>query len=407
MQLGARELFQVRDYRRLWAAGALIGLARWLEFIALGIYAYQLTKSPPLVAFLAVLRMMPYVALGFFVGALADRFDRRRLLIACTCVMLATAATMAVLTMTGNGSYAAVAVATMVSGAYWTVDMPVRRRILVDVAGSHRVAQALGFDNATNYLTRALGPLTGGVAYQFLGIEGIYALIAASYAICTLLAWSIDVEALASHATAAKGRFLDALKLPLGLILNRRFAVIMGVTLVYNLCCFPFTTMVPVIAQKDFMLVPILVGALSACEGIGGTLGAIVAGLLGSERTLFRTYYFGTMTMLLLMLALSFRLEFAFAVGTLLAIGAAAACFSATQYALVHVLSPPEVRGRATGVLSLFIGSSMFGHYIAGQLFGAFPSPVAMRIMAVSGIAAMAVLGLTWVSARQPSPNTA
>jgi MFS family permease len=76
--------------------------------------------------------------------------------------------------------------------------------------------------------------------------------------------------------------------------------------------------------------------------------------------------------------------------------GVAAAGFSATQYALVHVISPPEVRGRATGVLSLFIGSSMLGHYVAGQLFGMYPSAEAMRMISTTGLIAMLVLGILW-----------
>ena len=101
----ALQLFRDPNYRRLWATGALSGVSRWLEFIALGIYAFELTRSPPAVALLAVLRMLPYVAFGFFIGALADRFDRRWLLIIATFVVFATAATMAVLIGTGNGSY--------------------------------------------------------------------------------------------------------------------------------------------------------------------------------------------------------------------------------------------------------------------------------------------------------------
>ena len=388
----ARQLFRNANYRRLWATGALTGVSRWLEFIALGIYAYELTHSPPMVALLAVLRMLPYVALGFFIGALADRFDRRRLLVAGTFMVFATTATMAMLIATGQGTYKAVAIATMVSGAFWTLDMPARRRLLVDAAGQDRVAQALGFDNATNYAMRAVGPLLGGAAYQMLGIVGIYALIAVFFALACGLTLRLAVPARTGAAPVSG--ILAALRLPVGLILNRRFAVIMGVTLVYNVFCFPFTTMIPVIAQKDFGLAPVLVGALSACDGIGGTIGALAVGMLGSERTLFRTYFCGAFGVLALMLGLSFHLEAMTAVAVLLLAGAAAACFSSTQYALVYVLAPPELRGRATGVLSMFIGSSMFGHYLAGQLFGGFTSAEAMRMMASSGIVAMIVLGL-------------
>lgn len=390
-------LFAVADYRRLWAAGALTGMARWLEFIALGIYAYEVTRSPPLVALLAVLRMMPYVALGFLVGALADRFDRRRLLMLATAVTTTTAALMCVATGSGAAGYAAVAAATMVSGAFWTIDMPVRRRLLVDSVGEARLPKALGYDNSTSYATRALGPLIGGASYQVLGIAGIYALIALAYGLCFLMAARLDGgERPTPTPAAARGGWLDALKVPRALVLNRRFAVIMGVTFVFNVTCFPFASMVPVIAQKDFALAPAYVGMLSACDGIGGTIGALIVGLFASERTLFRFYFFGVGAILTLILLLSLHLTVEATVAMLLLSGVAAAGFSATQYALVHVISPPEVRGRATGVLSLFIGSSMLGHWVAGQLFGHLPSAEAMRCMALFGLAAMSLLAVVW-----------
>lgn len=390
-------LFAVADYRRLWAAGALSGVARWLEFIALGIYAWEVTHSAPLVALLAVLRMAPYVALGFIVGALADRFDRRRLLMAATFITTATAAAMCLATTTGAAGYAAVAVATLVSGAFWTIDMPVRRRLLVDSVGQDRLPKALGYDNSTNYATRAIGPLVGGAAYQVLGIGGIYAMIALAYLACLVLAWRLDDGRGAGPAAPAKSDgWLAALKVPRELVFNRRFAVIMGVTFVYNVTCFPFTTMVPVIAQKDFGLSPAWVGALSACDGIGGTLGALLVGAFASERTLFRFYFFGVTTILMLMFFLSMYLTVEATVAMLLLTGVAAAGFSATQYALVHIISPPEVRGRATGVLSMFIGSALIGHWVSGQLFGQFSSAEAMRFISVFGVSLMTLLGLLW-----------
>ncbi|MFV0298097.1 MAG: MFS transporter [Hyphomicrobiaceae bacterium] len=400
----ATGLFRIADYRRLWVAGALTGITRWLEFIALGIYAYELTHSPPLVALLAVIRMAPYALLGFFIGALADRFDRRLLLIAASAFLTVTMATMAALTTAGIATYPMVAVATFISGLFWTIDMPVRRRLVADRAGEGNIAAALGLDNATTYATRALGPLIGGATYQFLGMEGIYALIALAYATCFKMAIGLtrDLPDETDAASAGKG-LLAALAIPHELIFNRRFAIIMGITLVHNVCSFPFLTMVPVISQKDFQLAPVLVGFMSSLEGFGGTIGAILVGIIGSERTLFRFYYWGPAAMMILILLLSFHLELATAVPALLAMGCAVAAFTATQYALVHVSAPPHVRGRATGVLSIFIGSSMFGHYLAGQLFGAYPSPVAMRILACGGLVAMAVLGLLWLTSTRPA----
>jgi predicted MFS family arabinose efflux permease len=246
------------------------------------------------------------------------------------------------------------------------------------------------------YATRALGPLIGGATYQAVGISGIYALIAVSYLVCLTLAVRVGGHAEPSVVAQSSRRGLGFLLPPRELVFGRRFLIIMSVTLVYNLWCWPFIGMVPVIGQKDFALTPTLVGALSACDGIGGTIGAIIVGLLASPRTLFRVYYLGTLACLVLMLGLALHLTVGAAVTILLAVGVAAAAFSSTQYALVHNMAPPAERGRATGMLSIFIGSSMLGHWYAGLLFERLGSIAAMKVMGCEGLAAMLVLATLW-----------
>jgi MFS family permease len=396
----ARFLFTVPDYRRLWAIGGLTGIARWLEFVAIAIFAYELTQSPALVALLAVLRMVPYLLLGIPTGVLADIINRKRLLVWTFATMTVASGTMLLVTGVGAATYAAAAAIVMVSGAFWTTDMPVRRRLLVDAVEPHRVPVALGFDNATMYATRALGPLIGGAAYQELGISGIYALIAVSYLTCLVLAMRVSSPFdAANRSSPSAGRKLSFLP-PRELVLDRRFQIIMGVTLVYNLWCWPFTGMVPVIGQRDFALAPAFVGALAACDGLGGTIGALVVGLVATPRTLFRFYFLGTLACLTLMLGLAMHLTVETAVAILLLNGVGAAAFSSTQYALVYNIAPPEMRGRATGMLSIFIGSSMLGHWHAGLLFEQLGTVAAMQVMACEGLAVMLVLAVLWSRTR-------
>jgi predicted MFS family arabinose efflux permease len=349
-----RVLFSIPDYRRLWAVGAGVGLARWLEFLALAIFAFQVTGSAQLVALLAIVRMLPYIALGFAVGSLADLLDRRGLLILTFLTGTLTSLVMAALAFAGIAGYGTVLIAAAVSGLIWLTDMPVRRRLLVDAAGQHRMASALGFDNATSHATRAIGPLTGGIAYQWLGIDGIFCLSAVVYFACLILSIRLQRAERATAGSAPRISLLSLLIPPPELLQNRMFLLMLGVTIVYNVWCFPIVSMVPVIAQKDFGLSPAAVGALSACDGIGGTIGAVVLGYLAAQRFLFRFYYFGTLVFLLVMLALPFHLTVSATVIGLLAIGVAAACFSATQYALIYTIATPQTHGRATGFLSIF-----------------------------------------------------
>jgi len=400
------------NYRRMWAIGGLTGAARWLEFVAIAIFAYELTHSPAMVALLAVIRMTPYVALGMVVGAIADVYDRRRLLIFSLATMSVVAVVMAVLTWLGLAGYGTVAITTLFAGAFWTVDMPARRGLLVEATGRERMASGLGLDNATNHAMRAVGPLCGGLVYELIGIYGIYVLIAVCYAACAVFASRYRTPPVIPTAGGEDAKpfgrsWLSAILPPRELVLNRRFQILMGVTLVYNLWCFPFVTMVPVIGQKDFAFSPFWVGALSACDGVGGTLGALLVGTAMSDRGLFRFHYLGTTSFLLLVGMMSLMLQPAAAVPILFAIGINAAFFSATQFALIYVTAPPAMRGRATGVLSLFIGSSLIGHYHTGWLFERLGSAPAMRLMAAEGLVAIILLGLAWLHANRTEAHAA
>lgn len=397
-----RALFAVPDYRRLWAIGAGIGVTRWLELLSLGLFAFHVTGSPQLVALVAIVRMVPYVLFGFVVGALADYLDRRWMLAAGFLIAAIASAVMAAMAVADLAGYGTVLVAAVFSGLLWTTDMPVRRRLLVEAAGVERMASALGFDNSTSFATRAIGPLAGGAAYQMFGIEGIFALSALVQLGCFLLSMRLQRTPAASPASEQAGPRpspLAMLILPRELIRSRRFVAVLGVTVVFNVWCFPIISMVPVLGE-EFGLPPTLIGALSACDGIGGTIGSILIGLLAGQRPHFQLYYFGVMGFLLLLMALSAWLTLGTMVLGLFMIGLAQACFSATQYALVYTMSPPKVRGRAAGFMSFFIGTSTIGFYNTGYLFSNFSSTDAMKLMALEGLVPLLLIGLLWLRAK-------
>lgn len=260
------------------------------------------------------------------------------------------------------------------------------------------MASALGFDNATSHATRAIGPLAGGAVYQWLGLEGIFCLSALVYLWCLIL--SVRLKPAVAAPSGVRISPLTLIVPPKELILNRPFLLMIGITIVYNVWCFPFVAMIPVIAQKDFALLPAAVGALSACDGIGGTLGAIAVGFFVTTRTLFHAYFLGTLGFLLILLALSLYLTVEMAVVCLFLVGVAAACFSATQYALVYAISSPDLRGRATGFLSIFIGTSIIGFYNTGYLFARFSSADALKIMVLEGLVPLLALGILWARSK-------
>ena len=394
-------LHRVPDYRRGWLLGLMTGIIRWLEFLALGIFAYQLTESPPLVALLAIVRVAPYALLGFVIGALTDRYDRRLLLIGLLTSMCAIATAMALLSYSGHATYAMVVGATLATGIFWVTDMPIRRRFMVEAIGQARIGRGMGLDNFTNYATRGLGPLIGGVVFQFFGVAGVFAVNAVLYLLCTVLAIGF-ARPVMDAKTVASGTEQPGLGL-MALLTNARFVIILGVTVVYNLFCAPFLAMIPVFAQKDFAFSPAAIGTIASMEGVGGVVGSILVGLFIRPRALLAVYFTGPLIYLVSILTLSFMLTPEFTVAGLIIASFGGACFSATQYALVYTTAPAELRGRAFGLLALGIGCATIGLWNAGNLFKAYPSDVALRIMAFEGLVPLVLLGLAALWTRPPA----
>src|SRR5690606_34352229 len=228
-----------------------------------------------------------------------DHLDSRRMLAASFLGGGIAFAAMASVAAAGLAGYGTVLLAAAISGLLWTMDMPVRRRLLVDAGGIELMTASLGFDNSTHFATRAIGPVAGGIAYQVFGIEGIFALSAVVYAACFILSARLkdaDAEAhVSSEEPPSRPSLMSLLVPPRELILSRRFQVVLGLTVVFNVWCFPIISMVPVLGEKEFGLTPALIGVLSACEGIGGTIGAIMIGLLAGQRPHFQLYYFGVL----------------------------------------------------------------------------------------------------------------
>lgn len=398
-----RALFAVPDYRRLWFTGAAVGMARWLEFLALGVFAYEVTGSPQLVALVAIVRMVPYMLLGFMVGALADYLDRRRMLMISYFVASMATAVMALIAAAGLAGYGVVLVSAVIAGLLWTTDMPLRRQLMMDAAGPERITAASSFDSSTMFTMRALGPLLGGLVYQWTGITGIFGLSMVVYFICFVLSASLELPGREARpsSTATRPSPFAMLIPPPELLRSKPLLIVLGITVVFNIWCFPVISMVPVIGEREFALSPVGIGALSASEGIGGTIGAIVIGMLAGQRSLFRLYYFGTLGFVALLLLMSAWMTLSVAAFGLLLIGVASACFAASQYALVYTMAPPAMRGRATGFLAVFIGTSTIGFYNTGFLFDRFETVDALRIMALQGLLPLLILGGLWLRVKR------
>ena len=194
-----RPLLADPQFLRLWVVGACAATARWLEMLAVGIFVFEQTGSPLLVAAMLMLRMLPLSLFGVFGGEIASRLDRKHVLLATFVVLSVLACVLGTLAAFGRLSVWHIAVGAFVAGLAWVLDFPVRRTLLADIAGSGRLGAAMSLDTVASSGTRVIGPLLGGGLYAVAGMDGAFLLTAALYVLAFALllacnAWQIRLR---------------------------------------------------------------------------------------------------------------------------------------------------------------------------------------------------------------------
>jgi MFS family permease len=394
---GIGELLADGQFVRVWLVGVCRGISQWLEMLVAGIFAFELTGSPFMVALLFIVRLAPLTVLGSIVGAIADRTSPRLLLLAGFVFACCVSGSVGLLLAAGVADYVVVLVASVAAGIVWTSDMPVRRRILGDVAGKDRLVAAMGLDAATNHATRVLGPLAGGLIYQFLGPAGAYLLTAALYLAAVILVATLTAGAGAAAPRADRPRLAKQLREGFAFSLrNRDVLRFLLVTIAFNVWAFPFVTMIPVIGSEQLELSPGWIGALAAMEGAGAFVGCLVLAMGIVTLDPRRAYFFGTVL----------YMAFAFTAGlmahalpmalVLVCIGLGMSGFSTMQSTLVFQLAPPEMRSRLFGVIVICIGTGLIGVANMGLMGEWLGGAGAVRLVAAEGIAALVIIAAGW-----------
>jgi MFS family permease len=383
----AGSVLGVRDFRRLWYVGMLLYAVRWLEMLAVGVFAYQQTGSASWVAALTLVRLVPMAMLGVPLGTLADRIDRRRALLATVSIALATAVVVAAVAAAGRLEMWHLVVSSFIGGIGWAADNPVRRAMLGLAVGPQRMGKAMSLDAVSNHGCRVVGPIAGGAVLASSGIVGTLVACAVLYSLALLAARRVAARA-APAAEAPLAVLAGARETIAVARADPRLAGALIVTIIWNLWGWPLFSMIPVVGKDRLGLGPEGVGVLTGLDGLGALFGALVVGAIARPAN-HRALHVGG-------LALHLALTPIFVISTLpwltgaaiLGMGLAQAAFGITQATIVFGASPPAMRSRMLGLLTMCIGTAPIGVAHVGLLADALGVHVAGTLVALEGAVA-------------------
>ncbi|MCH8205849.1 MAG: MFS transporter [Chloroflexi bacterium] len=346
----------------------------------------------------------PTLLLGVIGGLLADRMDRKRLLMITQSMNLAVTVAMTVVLFTGRVEFWHAYIVIFANGVGSALDMPSRRSIVLDLMGRSGVTNAIAVDSIGMHTSRMVGPALAGVLITAIDVSGAYIVVSAFYLTTVILTRALKLPARRPQQTEGVRSQGVARNLAEGFRYvagqNTILAAVI-VTVLMNLLLFPYAQMVPVIAKNVLDVGPGLMGLLLASEGFGAFIGAVGIASAANITRHGRFFLGGSLLALLAILAFSASGHYGLTLVILIVAGLGTSGFGTMQATIVILVAREEMRGRALGVMTLAIGASPLGALLVGGLASAIGPTEAVALMAGVGIVSVAIVGVLMPSLRR------
>ena len=281
----ARSALRSRDFRVLWFATFASNVGTWMQNVALGAFAYELTHSAGFVALTGFAQLGPLLLLATVGGMLADAVDRRQLLVITNLAQLVFSAVLAVVAAGSHPSRTLILLVVLALGIANALTGPPLSSILPNLVPRIDLPGAIALQSVQMNLSRVVGPAIGGVLLPSIHASGVFGLNAATYLFAVAGALAIRPVARGRSTEQGLRRLLG------GFAVARRDPLVRSVLMTIasiSFFCLPFIGLMPVIAAQNLGMnvTGFEYGLLYASFGLGAASGAILVGsvLVGYRR---------------------------------------------------------------------------------------------------------------------------
>ena len=379
------------NYRLFWMGMVVSLVGMWVQSTATGYLVWELTRSPFATSMTALFFGLPSMALALFGGVIADRVDRRRLLLVTQGVFMLSAIVLAVLTFSQLIRVWHIYLLSLVNGTVMAFDAPTRQAMIPSLVAREDLTNAIALTSAAFNGSRVIGPTIGGIIYASAGPAWCFGLNAVTYPAILVALYFIRPAATAVRRLTRPWRDLRE-----GVAYAARTHLIRGLLLMVALVgpfAFTYVVLMPVIASRVLGGGPRENGFLIGAAGVGATIGALGVASVGTPRRPGRIILgFGliasaglvalaTSRQLLLSMALT-----AFTAGSIMS-------FLSICNSTIQSYVPDELRGRVMSLYTLaLIGSGPLNALLAGTLATAIGAPLTVAISGALMAVAVAII---------------
>ena len=360
-----------RDFALFWGGNFLSNTGMWMQNIALGWLILMMTGSPFLLGVNGFMGSIPALFFSLPGGAIADRLNRRKLVLYTQTTMMVLGLVLAILTHARWINIQAIFLISFLTGLATAVNHPTYLSMVTDLVDRDDLMNAVALNSAQYQIARALGPMVGGLTLAAVGAAGCFYLYSLGFLPLIIVLLLITTRQLPVEKGPSVWRaMLDGLTF---VGRHRIYLVMLSVPGVLALLVLPFLVLMPVIARDMVGVGAAGLGYLMGGAGLGAVVSSLVLAVMAEVeqkcRRIVLTAALFSSSMILLACTHSFWSAFSvLVIAGFTMVGTLALTNSSLQ-----LFSPPEFRGR---VLSMYtfsmLGLAPVGNLVAGAVAQAF-----------------------------------
>lgn len=404
-----------RNYRLYWFGQIVSLVGTWMQSVSLPWLVLLLGGAPIQLGAVLALQFAPSMVLAPLGGVLADRVDKRRLLMVTQSFAMLQATIFFVLTALGTIQIWQVMLLALGLGIVNAVDMPVRQSFAAELVPREDLINAIALNSASFNLARVLGPAVAGVTLALYGPAFNFATNAVSYLAVLLALARMDSSAILRAVRPERfGSVRSSLAEGIRYAV-RTPTVLWPLVLLGGMSTFGmnFQTLIPLFAKFTLRLGADGYGLLFAAMGLGSLIGSMSLAFVGGRRPLLRLILGGGLGFVVFEIALSFSRASYAVYPSIALLGLSSMLMINTINVIVQHSVPNELRGRVMALyVTVFAGTAPIGGVFAGGVAQLWGAPVAFLLGAAlaSGVLAlvayeMLVLGKAWTDTpARPAP---
>ncbi|MBA3553247.1 MAG: MFS transporter [Gemmatimonadales bacterium] len=379
-----------RNYR-VFLSGQLVSLiGTWMQTVAQSWLVYRLTGSAVLLGTVGFASQIPIFLLSPLGGMVADRWERRRVLLVTQSCMMVLALALAMLTLTGRIEVWHVLAFAALLGTANGFDIPARQSFIVELVERRDLLNAIALNSSMFNGARVVGPAVAGIIVATVGEGWCFFANAVSYVavLASLLALRLPRESRERPPASPLAEIAEGWRFVANTAPIRAILLLLGVV---SLTGMPYAVLMPVMAEDVLHAGARGLGILMGAAGTGALIGALALARRNSLRGLGRIVALAALSFGVFLILFSLSRQFWLSVALLLPMGLSMLFQMASSNTLVQSMVPDRLRGRVMSVYSMtFMGMAPIGALLAGVAAGSLGAPVTIAAGgAVSIVAAL------------------